>query len=360
MSNTPHPLNRIKQFLERFVVYPSKHELVAHAAWIVHTHLMHEWDTTPRLAALSNEPASGKSRLLEVTAPLVARPVEAVNASPAYLFRRAASEDGLPTILHDEIDTVFGPKARENEEVRGFLNAGYRRNAKFGRCVNNKSGPIKTEDIPAYCAVAVAGLGNLPDTILSRSVIIRMKRRAPGEKVETFRLKLVQHEADEIKSSIESWCAEQDNLLEKMLPLPDQIKDRDADVWETLIAIGDRADEEWSTAIRDSAVTLVTQLKDTPASIGITLLTDIRDVFKELDLESIHSHDLLLHLNAQVELIWGDLDGKPLDERRLARILRNYLVKPTTVRCAGKTLKGYKRVDFRDAFERYLTPTPQL
>ena len=37
--------------------------------------------------------------------------------------------------LYDEIDTVFGPKARENEEIRGLLNAGQRRGATAGRCV---------------------------------------------------------------------------------------------------------------------------------------------------------------------------------------------------------------------------------
>jgi hypothetical protein len=50
-----------------------------------------------------------------------------------------------------------------------------------------KGKQIETEEIPAYCAVASAGLGNLPDTILSRSVIIRMRKRAPTESVQPFR-----------------------------------------------------------------------------------------------------------------------------------------------------------------------------
>ena len=33
---------------------------------------------------------------------------------------------------------------------------------------------VETEEfLPAYCAVAMAGLGNLPDTILARSVVIK-------------------------------------------------------------------------------------------------------------------------------------------------------------------------------------------
>ena len=59
--------------------------------------------------------------------------VEAVNVTPAYLFRKVGGEDGRPTILYDEIDTVFGPKAKDNEEIRGLLNAGHRRGAVAGR-----------------------------------------------------------------------------------------------------------------------------------------------------------------------------------------------------------------------------------
>ena len=43
---------------------------------------------------------------------------------------------------------------------------------------------------PSFCAVAVAGLHDIPDTIASRAVIIRMRRRAAGERVEPYRLRL--------------------------------------------------------------------------------------------------------------------------------------------------------------------------
>ena len=114
---------------------PSTHS-IAHTLWIAHTWLMDAWDSTPRIAFLSPEPGSGKSRALEVTEPLVPRPVHAVNTTPAYLFRKVSDEAGPPTILYDEIDTVFGPKAKDNEDIRGMLNAGHRKGAMAGRCVS--------------------------------------------------------------------------------------------------------------------------------------------------------------------------------------------------------------------------------
>jgi hypothetical protein len=118
-------LDEVHKFLGRFVRYPSKHARVAHTLWTVHTHVIQAFDSTPRVAFLSPEPASGKTRALEVTEPLVPRPIEAVNVTTAYLFRKVGSDEGPPTILHDEIDTVFGPKAKDNEELRGLLNAGH-------------------------------------------------------------------------------------------------------------------------------------------------------------------------------------------------------------------------------------------
>src|SRR4051794_31316183 len=150
-------LRDVSKYLGRFVSYPSEHAHTAHALWVLHAHLMQCWESTPRLFFCSPEPGSGKTRALEATEPLVPAPVEAVNVTPAYLFRKVGSEDGV-TILFDEIDTVFGPKAKDNEEIRGLLNAGHRRGAVAGRCVV-RGKIVETEEIPAYCAVALAGLG---------------------------------------------------------------------------------------------------------------------------------------------------------------------------------------------------------
>ena len=77
---------------------------------------------------------------------LVADPVAAVNVTPAYMFRKCGSEDGPPTILFDEIDTVFGARAKEHEELRALLNSGHRRGATAGRCVV-RGRIVETEEI---------------------------------------------------------------------------------------------------------------------------------------------------------------------------------------------------------------------
>lgn len=94
------PLDEVEAFLACFVSYPSEAARVAHVLWIGHAHLMDCWESTPRIAFLSPEPGSGKSRALEASELLVPLPVQAVNVTPAYLFRKVGSKDGRPTVLY--------------------------------------------------------------------------------------------------------------------------------------------------------------------------------------------------------------------------------------------------------------------
>jgi hypothetical protein len=309
-------ITRLSAFLARFVSYPSEHALVAHALWCVHTHLMDRWESTPRMAFLSAEPASGKTRALEITELLVPNPVVAVNVSPAYLFRKVGSEEGV-TLLYDEIDTVFGPKARENEELRGLLNAGHRKGAVAGRCVVRGKN-IETEEIPAYAAVAMAGLGWLPDTILSRSVIVRMRRRHAGERVEPYRRRVHAAEGCGIRDMIAAWTR---SVSVEWPELPNEIQDRDADVWEPLVAVADAIGGEWPARARAAGVALVADSKEVEASLGIRLLTDLQSIFEGA--QELPSKAILELLQGVPEVPWGDLHGKPLDEGGLARRLRH-------------------------------------
>jgi Protein of unknown function (DUF3631) len=274
-------LDEVYDFLDRFIAYPSESAQVAHTLWIAHTWFMDHWESTPRIAFLSPEPNSGKTRALEVTEPLVPRPVHAINTTPAYLFRKVSDAAGPPTILYDEIDTVFGPKAKEHEEVRGMLNAGHRRGAVAGRCIV-RNGTVYTEELPAYCAVALAGLNDLPDTISSRSVIIRMRRRAPHEYVEPWRQRINVPQGWPIADRLMHWSTASAELL-TWPTMPAGIEDRNADVWEALIAVADLAGGDWPQRGRVASVSLVLDARDTKTSLGVTLLADLRLVFGDHD-----------------------------------------------------------------------------
>jgi len=313
---------------------------------------MDAWESTPRLAFLSPEPGSGKTRALEVTELLVPRAVEAVNASAAYLFRKVSAPEGLPTILFDEIDTVFGPKAKENEEIRGMLNAGHRRGAIAGRCVVVGK-TVMTEELPAYCGVAVAGLGNLPDSILTRSVIVKMRRRSPNESVEPYRRRLHAPEGHVLRARLADWIGKITSSLALARPeMPPGVEDRAADVWEALLAMASAAGGVWPLRASAAARALVIDARESTPSLGIKLLSDLRLVFGESDLLSTES--ILLALHRMDESPWGDMRGRPLDARGLATLLRPYGVHSKAIRIGESTPKGYARMDLWEAWIRYL------
>ena len=139
--------------------------------------------------------------------------------------------------------------------------------------------------------------------------------------------------------------------------MPYSIEDRNADVWEALLAIADLAGGEWPTRARRAAVALVTAAAvDDKQSLGIQLPADLRTVFG--DAEVMATETIREKLHALEESPWADLRGKPLDARGLASRLRRYEVKPQTVRLdAGHTAKGYRREDLADLWSRYLSPS---
>lgn len=350
-------LTAIEVFLGRFVAYPSEATRVATVLWAAHTHALDCFEHTPRLAFLSPEPGSGKTRALEILELLTPHPLHAVNATPAYLFRKVADVDNRPTILFDEADTVFGPRAKDNEDVRGMLNAGHARGAVAGRCVV-RGKVVETEELPAFCAVALAGLGDLPDTVMTRSIVVRMRRRAPAEVIEPYRRRLHAFDGEALRDRLGAWIDEVKGDLEDAWPdLPDGITDRAADVWEPLLSIAEAAGGDWPERARVACVSLVTQAAERPATLGIRLLEDVRTSFNYVGADTLSSETLLTHLYALDESPWADMRGKPLDARGLARYLKKYEVVPRVIRQGDGTVRGYRREDLHDAWSRYL-PLP--
>jgi hypothetical protein len=215
---------------------------------------------------------------------------------------------------------------------------------------------IETVEYPAYCAVALAGLGDLPDTILTRSVVVRMRRRARSETVEPFRRRMAITQGHPLRDRLATWAARTMNRLGDAWPeMPTGVEDRDADVWEALLAVADAAGGDWPIRARAAAVALVAQSKETTPSLGVRLLADLRTVFG--DREALSCEDALSALCELPEAPWGEVvAGKPLNAHGLAKRLTGYGVKSKNIRIGEKVFRGYARADLADAWERYLPP----
>jgi hypothetical protein len=350
-------LDQVAAELARYVAFPSPEARDAVALWAAHAHAVNAFESTPRLALLSPEKGSGKTRTLEVLDLLVPEPMHTVNATAAAIFRTVEAHQ--PTLLFDEADTIFGPLARgDHEELRGLVNAGHRKGAVAYRCVGDPA-KMEVKAFPAFCAVAIAGIGDLPDTILDRAVLVRMRRRGPGEQVEPFRHRLAAPRLRDLHQALAAWAwTYQDRLTQAEPEMPPGLVDRPADVWEALLAIADLAGGDWPMRARKAAVKLNRERGEADPSLGVKLLADTQAAFDTDKADRLATDDLLKRLCAMEESPWGNLRGVSLDARGLAARLRPFDVRPCQYRDdSGARHRGYLRADLADAWSRYL-PTP--
>jgi hypothetical protein len=348
----------IDAFLARFVAYPDQHARHAHVLWIAHCWFMDCWDTTPRLAFISPEPASGKTRALTLTRYLVPHPDHTADLTPAYLYHSIDAQKklngGRPTMLYDELDTVFGQGARY-ERMRRVIDAGHEKGGTVNRLMG-KRGAVK---FSVFAAMAMAGkmdIYDLPPTIRTRSVVVRMQRRAPGEEVERWNRRTGPPELEKLRDLLQFWAElVHDHAATSNFPvLPDMIQDRDADVWEPLIAVADLAAGHWPETARVAAVAAVAAVGNKAApSRGMRLLGDIRAVFDKCGVSVMFTARLLTELRSLEESPWTGLTPMVM-----AKLLVGYGVEPKSLRIREQVARGYEKAAFAEAWRRYLPPQP--
>ena len=141
--------------------------------------------------------------------------------------------------------------------------------------------------------------------------------------------------------------------------MPAGVEDRNADVWEALLAVADLAGGHWPESARAAAVAAVADTEGKAPSIGVMLLCDIRTIFSIHGTDHLMTQRLLTDLWGMEESPWASLqrDGSGIDARGLAKRLAPYGITSCDIRDAGgKNRKGYYRAAFTDTWERYIPP----
>ncbi|GAA3213951.1 DUF3631 domain-containing protein [Actinocorallia longicatena] len=339
-------LDAVLDALNRYVILPSPEAADAVVLWIAATHAQPAWPHAPRLVIRGPEKRCGKSRLLDVVEATCHDPFITVNSSPAAVYR-SITEDP-PTMLVDEADTIFGPKADGNEDLRGLLNAGHQRNRPAKR-YNAETRTV--ESIPTFAMAALAGIGAMPDTIEDRAVVVKMRRRNRAEPVSPFRHRRDRPALRQLARQLADWLRADLSTLENAEP-PMPVEDRAADTWEPLVVVADHAGGTWPDRARAAILALTGEADDTAQmSIRLRLLTDCRTAFGTDT--ALPTATLLERLKADPEAPWASHGVAGLTAMKLGNLLREYEIRSTTARFGGGQAKGYMRADFTDAWGRY-------
>jgi hypothetical protein len=257
------------------------------------------------------------------------------NVTQAVIYR--SLEHNLPALIIDEADTFMD----NTDGLTGILNSGHKRATAFvHRCVGDDH---KVKAFPTFCPMVIARIGELPAALESRSIVIRMQRAKPNEGISRF-MSADRAELQKIKARIEKWLlkGEHKKLKDANPTMP--ATNRLADNWRHLIAIADLARGEWPLA-RQTIEKLMPKKEEVG---GVRLLRAIKQVLDTTSQDKFSSAELCLSLSqlAENDRLWIP--------QGLASTLKTFNIRPRTMRVAGKTLRGYERSQFVDAFERYL------
>jgi putative DNA primase/helicase len=336
--------NELKAIVSQCLVC-SREAVSAVVLWIVLSWTIESIHTAPILCITSPEKRCGKTTLLSVLGKLGQRTLAASSVSPAALFR--AVELWQPTLLIDEADSFLG----DNEELRGIVNSGHQRDTAFVlRTTGDNYMPTKFK---TFCLKAIAGIGRQAGTIEDRSIMSRLQRKLPREKVK--RLRHIDPEIfNTLRAKLARFAEDYGDTIGRATPaLPDVLNDREADNWEPLFAIAELAGSDWLAAATEAALAL--SGADTTQSRSTELLADIKFVFDNKQAKSIFTDTLISELCSDPEKPWATYNkGRPITARQIARLLKDFVIHSQTIREGETTGKGYTLASFKNAFIRYI------
>jgi putative DNA primase/helicase len=390
-------LTEIAETIGKYVIMdPHQRDAAALGAVFAHTHDLR--DTAPIFFIVSPTKRCGKTRLERVIKRLVPKPLMASSATPAFLAR--AIEKHRPTALIDEYDATAAGDQAMAETLRGQLNSSFDRDgAKVGKCVPLPGGGYDEREFSTWAPTWIAGIKKIPETVEDRSVVLRLKRKLPSEKVARFRAK-DGGELDILRRKIARFVVDNEQRLRDIEPdMPEALSaagDRAPDAWEPLAAIADVAGAAWPKRAPNAALAL-TGVDAAPldGDVDAALLSDINHILnacdafgpaaeqlknnKQIAVESLeafrrgedggkHRSRRIVGLGGEqltnalatfVESKWPAWDnGKPMRPHQLARLLGAYGLRSQPLRDGEMVFRGYPRDGLEDAIERYITCTP--
>ena len=310
----------------------SKHQALAVAIWIIHTHAIEVADHTARLQIKSPVWQCGKTTLLATVAAMVPKALETENISTAALFR--IIEMRQPTLVIDEADNFLKtPDGRDNQETVGILNSGHKRGGSFIRTVGEDFEPrtFQTFAPVAFAWLVKRGVHVSP-TLEDRSITIELRRRLPDEEITRLRSTRTGH-LHQLGRRVARWVTDhQSSLVDADPAMPEQLSDRAQDNWRPLVAIADAISTDLGQVARAAAIKIVEENIGGEDDAGTLALADVAAIIKTKlvgqppkSLKGISSSDLVRALVLLDERPWKEWRrGSALNEHSLARLLKPF------------------------------------
>lgn len=349
------PIDKAAEFLIDYIALPEAAPTII-SAWVGAAWLCDVWDRFPHLAISSPEKRCGKTTLLNILRVMVPRPMHTSNISPAALYRAIAKNK--PTLLFDEAQSLSRVGTESGEVNREILNASIEKDSVVIRCGGRKMEEI--HEFPVYSPKVFAMIGDLDGVLADRSLPVPMRRRTSADTVQRYRSRVVEARGKALHDELEAWAEqntelarqyydtiepfgiENDRMAELLLPLQAvlTITGKGIDVLEAYARTLDERDRQQESQ-----------------SPGVRLLSACREQFDD-DTKFISTATLIDALKGRTEEPWHRWNrGEGLNPEGLAKLLRPFNIK--SQHDITRTVRGYHKAAFAEAWGRYLTSPVQ-
>ena len=354
----------VREWFARYVSVMDDLDLDLLTLWAFHTHLAFETYTTPRLQLDSTMPGSGKTTVLEHLSRLCLNPIQAASlSSPALLTRML--NNGMRTILIDEVDRSLDPKKEGVGDLIAVLNSGYKRGATRPVLIPGKGGEWEVSEMPTFSPVAMAGNSPaLPDDTKSRCIRVLLMPDLNGL-VESSDWEEIEDEANQLGDRLTKAADDVRAEVKAARPeLPAGCIGRIKERWNPIMRVASTAGDTWT----EKAHQLITRdiaeaemdREDGMTNLppAVILLQDIHEVWTE-GAAFIPSGRLVENLIQHNPGMWGLMSnyGKALTAQRFGRMLAQAFKIHSTRQ--GDSKRGYFRHQFNVAFRRMNITPPE-
>jgi hypothetical protein len=369
-DDVPHPFNSsefdpasLVEDIAKMYVTMKPHVSVIYALWVCFTHVYTRFMIAPRVALNSEGPESGKTTMLELARCLVFRP----NAE-AFATGAAVAEfldEGPGSVLLDEVDLNDAETRRRLQQI---WNLGHLRRAQKALVVKGKR-----KLVSLHAPMMSAGIGSfLAPSQKSRTFNLEMEPYTEETKPERewFRPRSDEdviarkQELDAIYSYLRHWAAEV--KLDLAPPMPPEMLRRFGDNVNGLLSVAYSCGPEWGRRAREAMEFL--HEKEKAERPEITITRHGLEIFDAFEVDVIGS----IRFNKEVKQLdlpdakWiryrgpsGMQTAHPLAMHEQSALLKKVGIVSTRVRPPEeKQCRGYKRIQFEEAWRKYWAVAP--
>jgi hypothetical protein len=205
------------------------------ALWVMLTYLFPIWPAVPYLS-IGGPLGSGKSRLFEVLAELVRRPLQSSNMTASTLFRTLDAEGG--TLLLDEAETLT-TKTPGTGEILSVLLSAYKRGGRATR-LEKAGNSYRRVFFDVYGPKALAAIASMPPTLASRCIRITMFRAGKTSAIPKRRIDCASPVWVTLRDELHCMALSHGARFVAMadwLPDCEELNGRDLELWLPILAI---------------------------------------------------------------------------------------------------------------------------